>query len=50
MSIETNSYVLNWLNDDLNIKPKIINISKEFQNGYKFGELLFNLKLISSED
>ena len=42
--------VLNWLNEELNLNPKIEIIQKDFQNGYRFGEILLNLKLISEKE
>ena len=37
----------NWLNNELKFEPKIVNIQKEFRNGYNFGKLLLKLGLIS---
>ena len=42
--------VLNWLNEELNLNPKIEIIQKDFKNGYRFGEILLNLKLISEKE
>jgi len=42
--------VLNWLNEELNLNPKIEIIQKDFQNGFRFGEILLNLKLISEKE
>ena len=39
--------VLTWLNDDLHLTPKVTNIRLEFSNGYRFGEVLYQLKVIS---
>ena len=50
MSITSNSIVLDWINNDLKFKPKVTDIQTEFENGYKFGEILFNLKLISNKE
>ena len=50
MSITANFTVLNWLNYELNLNPNICNIQNEFQNGYRFGEILLQLKLITNKD
>ena len=42
--------VLDWLNKDLSLVPKIIDIGKEFSNGYLFGKIFDILKLISKEE
>ena len=46
MSNISDFIVLTWLNEELNLNPKIEIIQKDFQNGYRFGEILLNLKLI----
>ena len=38
----------NWLNNNYKFEPKITDIQNDFKNGYKFGELLFKLELISN--
>ena len=50
MSKISDFIVLNWLNEELNLNPKIGIIQKDFQNGYRFGEILLNLKLISEKE
>ena len=50
MSITSSSIVLDWINNDLKFKPKVTDIQTEFKNGYRFGEILFNLKLISNKE
>ena len=50
MSITVNFTVLNWLNNELNLNPNICNIQNEFQNGYRFGEILLNIKAISNKE
>ena len=42
--------VLDWLNKDLSLVPEIIDIGKEFSNGYLFGKIFDILKLISKEE
>ena len=42
--------VLNWVNNEIKIRPKIYDIQKSFSNGYHFGEIFFILKLISPEE
>lgn len=32
--------ILTWLNDEVQLSTKIINIESQFSNGYLFGELL----------
>ena len=39
--------VLTWLNDDLQLSPKITNIRHEFSNGYRFGDVLYHLNAIN---
>ena len=42
--------ILNWLNRDLNIRPKIKDIKTSFSNGYLFGKVFALLKLITKEE
>ena len=42
--------VLNWVNNEIKLRPKIYDIQKSFSNGYHFGEIFFILKLISPEE
>jgi len=46
----TEDFILNWLNQTLNIQPSIKNIPKEFSNGYKFALLLNTLNEITNEE
>ena len=39
--------VLNWLNNEIKLYPKVINIIEEFSDGYRFGEILYKLKEIT---
>ena len=39
--------VLNWLNDEIKLKPKVVKIIEEFSNGYRFAEILYKLKEIT---
>jgi hypothetical protein len=32
--------ILSWLNDEVQLSTKIVNIEAQFSNGYLFGELL----------
>ena len=50
MSITVNYIVLNWLNNELNLNPNVDNIHMEFQNGYRFADILISLKLISKKE
>ena len=43
-------FILQWLNESLNIVPPIKNIQKEFCNGYKYALVLNRLNLITSEE
>ena len=46
----TDDFILQWLNESLNIQPPIKNIQKEFYNGYKYALVLNVLNLITSEE
>ena len=48
--MSSDSIILDWLNNEIKLKPKIINIKEEFADGYKFGEILYKLKEISLEE
>ena len=48
--MSSNEFILDWINQELKPKTEIKNISKEFSNGYRFAELLYNLKEISSDE
>ena len=48
--MSSDSIVLNWLNNEIKLRPKVVNIVEEFSNGYKFGEILYKLKEISLEE
>ena len=48
--MSSDSIVLNWLNNEIKLKPKVENIIEELSNGYKFGEILYKLKEISLEE
>ena len=50
MSITANFTVLNWLNNELNLNPNVDNIQMEFQNGYRFADILLSLNLISKNE
>ena len=50
MSITVNDMVLTWLNNELNLNPNVDNIYMEFQNGYRFADILLSLKLISKKE
>ena len=47
---KTSEIVLNWLNNEINLRPKITDISKSFSNGYHLAEIFYILKLISTEE
>ena len=42
--------ILDWLNDDLSLIPKINDIKKSFYNGYLFGKIFQILNLITEEE
>ena len=44
---KTEDLILNWLNNEIKLKPPVRFISKEFANGYRFGEILYNIKEIT---
>ena len=46
----SDDFILQWLNESLNIQPSIKNISKEFYNGYKYALVLNALNVINSEE
>ena len=46
----SDDFILQWLNESLNIQPSIKNISKEFFNGYKYALVLNALNVINSEE
>ena len=48
--MSSNELVLNWLNNDLKLQPNVIDITKEFSNGYRFAEVLYTLKEISEKE
>ena len=48
--MSSDSLVLNWLNNEIKLKPKVENIIEEFSDGYRFGEVLYKLKEITSEE
>ena len=39
--------ILNWLNEEIKLSPKVKNIIKEFSNGYRFAEILYNINEIN---
>ena len=48
--MSSNEFLLDWLNKDLKFQPNIVDITKEFANGYKFAELLHSLNEITQKD
>ena len=48
--MSSDSIVLNWLNNEIKLKPKILNIIEEFSDGYLFGEILYKLKEITLDE
>ena len=48
--MSSNEFLLDWLNKDLKFQPNIVDITKEFANGYKFAELLHFLNEITEKD
>ena len=39
--------VLNWLNEEIKLDPPVKYIAKEFSNGYRFAQILHNIKELS---
>ena len=50
MSLSSDEFILNWLNQNLNLNPPITDISKDFSNGYKFAILLNALNELTKEE
>ena len=48
--MSSNALILDWINNDLKLEPKVINISKEFSNGIRFAEVLYALNEINSKE
>ena len=47
---KSSEIILNWVNNEIKLRPKIKDIKTSFSNGYHFAEILYILKLISSEE
>ena len=43
-------YIYNWLNYEVGMYPFITNFKEDFYNGFRFGNLLFKLSLISIDE
>jgi len=41
--------ILNWLNEEIKLNPKVKNIVKEFSNGFRFAEILYNINEINDK-
>ena len=50
MSLSSDEFILNWLNQSLKLSPPITDISKDFSNGYKFAILLNALNELTKEE
>ena len=48
--MSSDSLVLDWLNNEIKLKPKVENIIEEFSDGYRFGEVLYKLKEITLDE
>ena len=48
MSI-SNELILNWLNEEIKLNPPVKNIIREFYNGYRFAEILYNINEINDK-
>ena len=46
---KSSELVLNWVNNEIKLRPKIKDIKKSFSNGYHIGEIFYILKLITKE-
>ena len=49
MSSSSSIILLDWLNNEIKFRPKITNIVFDFDNGFKFGIVLYKLKEITRE-
>lgn len=49
MSTSSSLLLLDWLNNEIKFRPKITDIVYDFDNGFKFGIVLFKLKEITRE-
>ena len=47
---KSSEIVLNWINNEIKLRPKIVDIKKSFSNGYHFAEIFYILKLITPEE
>ena len=47
---KSSEIVLNWVNNEIKLRPKIEDIKKSFSNGYHIGEIFYILKLITKEE
>ena len=45
--LKSEELILNWLNDDIKLDPPVKCITKEFSTGYRFAEILYNIKEIT---
>ena len=49
MFSRSDELILNWLNEEIKLDPPIENIIKEFSNGYRFAEILYNINEITED-
>ena len=42
--------ILKWLNEEIKLEPPVKNITKEFSNGYRFAEILYNINEINEKE
>ena len=47
---KSSEIVLNWVNNEVKLRPKIVDIQKSFSNGYHFAEIFYILKLITPDE
>ena len=47
---KSSEIILNWINNEIKLRPKIIDIKKSFSNGYHLAEIFYILKLITPEE
>ena len=45
--INSDEFLLKWLNEEVKLNPHVQNIVKEFSTGFRFAEVLYNLKIIT---
>ena len=47
--LRSDEIILNWLNNEIKLDPPVKDIIKEFSNGFRFSEILYNINLINEK-